>query len=296
MAPWAIGTDTGGSVRLPAAWNGITGLKTTIGRVSTYGVLPLSPTLDTPGPITRDVEDAALLMSVLQGADSNDHHTAGVRDIDPMHRLRRGVKGLRLARLPDSERAGIDADILAAYDRSLAGFADQGADIVTLPLPGRFSELGAANGIIMSAEAYALLAEIADDNAQPLDEAVRPRVRAGAAISSKDYLRALAAREQAKLDFAAAIEGVDAILTPTTVTPAIPIASIDQSTTPAMFTRWVNYLDLCALAVPNGITAGGLPTSLQIVCRGYQEALALRIGWAWQNTTDWHTSVPPMAA
>ena len=296
MATWAIGTDTGGSVRLPASWNGITGLKTTIGRVSTSGVLPLSPTLDTPGPITRDVEDAALLMTVLQATDSNDHHTAGVRDSDPMPGLRRGVKGLRLARLPDAERAGIDAEVLAAYDRSLDGLASMGAEIVTLALPGRFTDLGAANGIIMSAEAYALLAEIADDNAQPLDEAVRPRVRAGAAISSKDYLRALATREQAKLDFAAAIEGVDAILTPTTITPAIPLDRIDQSTTPGGFTRWVNYLDMCALAVPNGMTAGGLPTSLQIVCRGYQEALALRVGWAWQNATDWHTSVPPMAA
>ena len=75
MAPWAIGTDTGGSVRIPAAWNGITGLKTTIGRISTFGVLPLSPTLDTPGPITRDVEDAALLLTVLQGADPRDPHT-----------------------------------------------------------------------------------------------------------------------------------------------------------------------------------------------------------------------------
>jgi aspartyl-tRNA(Asn)/glutamyl-tRNA(Gln) amidotransferase subunit A len=84
MAPWAIGTDTGGSVRIPAAWNGITGLKTTIGRVSTFGVLPLSPTLDTPGPITRDIEDAALLLTVLQGADSRNRRTLGVHDIDPM--------------------------------------------------------------------------------------------------------------------------------------------------------------------------------------------------------------------
>src|SRR5580698_9977651 len=112
MAPWAIGTDTGGSVRIPAAWNGITGLKTTIGRVSTFGVLPLSPTLDTPGPITRDIEDAALLLSVLQGADPHDPHTIGVRDVDPIAGLRRGVKGLRLGRLPASERHGVDPEVL----------------------------------------------------------------------------------------------------------------------------------------------------------------------------------------
>src|SRR6476661_7874854 len=123
MAPWAIGTDTGGSVRIPAAWNGITGLKTSIGRISTFGVLPLSPTLDTPGPITRDIEDAALLLAVLQGEDRCDRHTLGVHNVDPMSELRLGVKGLRLARLSADERDGIDAEVLAAYDRSVDGLA-----------------------------------------------------------------------------------------------------------------------------------------------------------------------------
>jgi aspartyl-tRNA(Asn)/glutamyl-tRNA(Gln) amidotransferase subunit A len=81
---------------------------------------------------------------------------------------------------------------------------------------------------------------------------------------------------------------------PTTVTPAIPVAQVDQSTTPALLTRWVNFLDLCGLSVPNGLTADGLPTALQIVCRGGEEPMALRIGWAWQNATDWHERVPPM--
>ncbi|MEJ0015914.1 MAG: amidase [Acetobacteraceae bacterium] len=295
MAPWAIGTDTGGSVRIPAAWNGITGLKTTIGRISTFGVLPLSPTLDTPGPITRDIEDAALLLTVLQGEDRRDRHTLGVHDVDPLADLRRGVKGLRLARLPADERASIDAEVLAAYDRSVEALADLGADIVDVALPAGFAEFGAINGRIMSAEAYAALAALVDDNAQVLDQDVRPRVRAGAAISSRDYLVALAERERMKASFAAAIEGVDALLTPTSVTPAVPVATIDQNTTPAMLTRWVNFLDLCAAAVPNGFTAAGLPTSLQIVCRAYAEPLALRIGYAYQAAHDWHMRVPPMA-
>src|SRR5580692_870247 len=214
MAPWAIGTDTGGSVRIPAAWNGITGLKTTIGRISTFGVLPLSPTLDTPGPITRDVEDAALLLTVLQGADPRDKQTLSVHDVDPMANLRRGVTGLRLGRLPSEERDGIDAEVLAAYDRSVDTLANLGAEIVDLALPARFAELGAVNGRIMSAEAYAALSHLVDDNAQPLDQDVRPRVRAGAAISSRDYLTALAERERMKASFNTAIKGVDALLTP----------------------------------------------------------------------------------
>jgi aspartyl-tRNA(Asn)/glutamyl-tRNA(Gln) amidotransferase subunit A len=296
MAPWAIGTDTGGSVRIPAAWNGITGLKTTIGRVSTFGVLPLSPTLDTPGPITRDVEDAALLLNVLQGADQRDKQTLSVHDVDPMPNLRRGVKGLRLGRLPSEEREGIDAEVLAAYDRSVDALATLGAEIVDVTLPARFSDLGAINGRIMSAEAYAALSLLVDDNARQLDQDVRPRVRAGASISSKDYLTALVERERMKGTFNDAIEGVDALLTPTALTPAIPVSLIDQNTTPAMFTRWVNFLDLCALAVPNGFTAHGLPTSLQIICRAYAEPLALRIGYAYQSAHDWHLRFPPMAA
>jgi hypothetical protein len=188
MAPCAIGTDTGGSVRIPAAWNGITGLKTTIGRISTFGVLPLSPTLDTPGPITRDVEDAALLLAVLQGKDRRDRRTSGVHDVEPMADLHRGVAGLRLARLPNNERDGIDVEVLAAYDRSVDALASLGAEIVDLVLPASFADLGAINGRIMSAEAYAALAELVEDNSQPLDQDVRPRVRAGATISLRDYL------------------------------------------------------------------------------------------------------------
>lgn len=295
LVPCAIGTDTGGSVRLPAAWCGITGLKTTIGRISTHGVLPLSPTLDTPGPITRDVEDAAILLEVLQGADPHDPKTLGHRNAEPMPGLRRGVKGLRLARFPAAERSGVDPEVLADYDRAVETLGRLGAEILDLPLPQSFRDLGALNGQIMSAEAYALVGHIADDETLPVDEAVRPRVRAGATTLAHDYLRALAERERLKAEFAAIMDGVDAMLTPTAMTPAVRLGDVDQSTTPALLTRWVNLLDLCGLAVPTGFTAGGLPTSLQIVCRGYDEATALRIGWAYQNTTDWHMRMPPMA-
>jgi len=283
-------------VRVPAAWNGVTGLKTTIGRVSTFGVLPLSPTLDTPGPIVRDVEDAALLLTVLQGADVHDPQTAGVREADPFRELRRGVKGLRLGRLSKDQRAGIDLEILSAYDRSIEFLGGLGADIIDMALPVDILDLGTATAKIISAESYAMLSWLVDDNAQKLDQDVRPRVRAGAAISSKDYLQLLAQRQQMKTDFAVAIENLDALLTPTLTTPAMPITTIDQTGSPAMFTRWVNFLDLCAVAVPNGVSSAGLPSSLQVVCRAYQEPLALRIGYAYQIAHDWHMRVPPMAA
>jgi aspartyl-tRNA(Asn)/glutamyl-tRNA(Gln) amidotransferase subunit A len=295
MAPCAIGTDTGGSVRVPASWCGITGLKTTIGRISTHGVIPLSPTLDTPGPLARSVEDCALLLLLLQGPDPLDPLTARLPLSAPMTDLRRGVKGLRLARLPDAERGEFDAEVLEAYDRSLKELAGMGAEILDLPKGGRtLRESGDLVGKIISAECYPRLAELVDNDALPLDQAVRPRVRAGASISSRQYLDVLADREKAKREFAIRIEGIDAVLTPGTMTPAIPLTEVDQKGTPAISTRWVNYLDLCALSLPNGMTKSGLPIGLQIACRGGDEAMALRIGWALENATDWHNRAPEL--
>jgi aspartyl-tRNA(Asn)/glutamyl-tRNA(Gln) amidotransferase subunit A len=294
MAPWAIGTDTGGSVRLPASWCGITGLKTTIGRVSCYGILPLAPSLDTPGPMTRSVEDAALLFSIMQGADPLDRLTLSAPPpTDPFATLRRGVKGLRLARMPRTEREGCDPEMLAAYDASLEVLARAGAEIVDIALPIAFADATAATGRIIGSEAYRLTGALVDDPALPIDPAVRPRIQLGRDIRAHQYLAALAERDRMKAEFLAAVDGIDALLTPTTQTPPIANETVDQNTTPAHFTRVFNLLEMCALAVPNGFTASGLPLSLQIACRPYDEAMALRIGWAFQQATDWHTRRPP---
>ena len=296
MAPWAIGTDTGGSVRLPASWCGITGLKTTIGRVSCYGILPLAPSLDTPGPMARSVEDAALLFTVMQGVDPLDRLTLSAPPpCDPFPSLRRGVKGLRLARMPAAERDGCDPEMLAAYDGALETLARAGAEIVDIALPIAFTDATAATGRIIGSEAYRLTGALVDDPSLPIDPAVRPRIQLGRDIRAHQYLAALAERDRMKADFLAALDrdGVDALLTPTTLTAAVPNDSVDQSTTNAHFTRVFNLLEMCGLAVPNGFTAGGLPLSLQIACRPYDEAMALRIGWAYQQATDWHLRRPP---
>lgn len=292
LAPWAIGTDTGGSVRLPASWCGITGLKTTIGRVSVHGVLPLSPTLDTPGPMARTVEDAALLYTVLQGEDPMDARTRGLPYTDPMPTLKRGLRGLRLARMPESERRFASAEVLAAYDASLEELARLGAEVVDVELPFAFADVAALNLRIMASESYAILHELIDDERAQLDPHVRPRIAAGRKVTAKEYLDALQAREVMKAKFTAALDGIDALLTPTTMTTAVPVDEVDQSTAPAHYTRFGNFLDLCGVALPNGFDGQGLPTSLQIICRPYDEATALRIGWAYQNATDWHLRQP----
>jgi aspartyl-tRNA(Asn)/glutamyl-tRNA(Gln) amidotransferase subunit A len=171
--------------------------------------------------------------------------------------------------------------------------ARQGAEIVTIALPCRFADTMMATGRIIGSEAYQLVGHLVDDDALPIDPAVRPRIRLGRDITARDYLGALAERDELKRKFLAAMDGVDAVLTPTTQTAAIPVAEVDQTTTPAHFTRMFNLLEVCALSVPNGFTAGGLPLSLQIACRPYDEPTALRIGWAYQHATDWHEHRPP---
>jgi aspartyl-tRNA(Asn)/glutamyl-tRNA(Gln) amidotransferase subunit A len=296
LAPWGIGTDTGGSVRLPASWCGLSGLKTTIGRVSTYGILPLSPSLDTPGPMARSVEDAALLYQAIEGPDANDPRTLGRPAAGSLGAIQRGVRGLKLARMPAAERDQVAAEMLNAYDAAIDILARLGAEIVTVALPRRFADYTQLTGRIIGAESYFLVGDLVDDMSLPIDEAVRPRIASGRVVSARDYLGALREQAQAKAEFTAALGDADALLTPTTMTAAIPLDAVDQATTPAHFTRFVNALELCALAVPNGLTAGGLPLSLQIVCRGYDEETALRIGWAYQQATDWHTRRPPGVA
>ena len=207
--------------------------------------------------------------------------------------LRRGVGGLRLAVLPEAEREGVDREVLAAYDASIDALASLGAQIVRTALPHRFRDYAAATGQIIGVEGYRFVGHLVDDPSLPLDPDVRPRIQVGRDVSARDYLTTLAQREDHKRAFAAALAEVDALLTPTALTPPIPIASVDQSRTAAHFTRAGNYLGLCGLALPNGFTADGLPTSLQILCHPGDEAMALRIGWAYEQAAGWRERRPP---
>jgi aspartyl-tRNA(Asn)/glutamyl-tRNA(Gln) amidotransferase subunit A len=293
LAPWAIGTDTGGSVRIPSAWCGLAGLKTTIGRISTYGVLPLAATLDTPGPMARDVEDAAVLFTVLQGADARDMRTRGVVDLDPLATLKRGARGCRVAVMPHSERQGVDPEILASFDASLDVLANLGAEVVQLDsLPLSFADFAARTGTIIYAEGYSVVGDLCDKAELPLDEDVRPRILAGKRVSARQYLDALAEMGRIKAQFAAALDAFDVLATPTVATPAMPLEHVDQTTTPAGFTRAVNFLERCALTVPNGFTRDGLPSGLQLIGRPYDEGTVLRIGWAYEQATEWHQRRP----
>jgi aspartyl-tRNA(Asn)/glutamyl-tRNA(Gln) amidotransferase subunit A len=283
LAPWAVGTDTGGSVRIPSALCGIVGFKPTGGLISSHGVLPLSPTLDTPGAMARSVEDAALLLMAMQGGEY----------CNPLPSLKRGIAGLRLGRLPASECEGTAPELLSAYHAALDVMAGLGARIIEVTLPRRLSDYTAKMIAIIMAESHALYGDLARDPSLPLDARVRDRLLAGAQVSTTEYLSAMLAQSDWRQEIARVFDEVDAILTPATVTPALPLDRIDHKRAPTTFTRFVNFLQLCAVVVPDGFTAEGLPSALQIVCRDHGDATALRIAWAYENATDWHDVRPP---
>ena len=203
------------------------------------------------------------------------------------------MAGLRLARMPETERAVVESSVLEAYDASLKLLAERGAIIVDISLPQNFSEMGELVGRIMGAEGYSFFGQLVDDESLPLDDDVRPRIQVGRDMSARDYLMLLREQRNAKLAFGTAMADIDALLTPTTATTAPLVHSVDQSGTMAHFTRPVNLVEGCALALPNGFTTEGLPTSLQIICRGNEEETALRIGWALEQAADWHQRTPP---
>ncbi|MCH9675948.1 MAG: amidase [Gammaproteobacteria bacterium] len=293
LSPCAIGTDTGGSVRLPSAWCGLTGLKTTVGRISTFGVLPLSTTLDTPGPMTRCVEDTALLYDVLQGADPRDSKTCRAPSTSPLKNLKRGVAGMRLAVMPASERDGVDPEVLKAFDVSVDRLAELGAEIVHLnALPLSFADFADLTAKIIYTEGYYFVGDLCERRELPLDEDVRPRILTGKQYSATEYFRAVRAQQDLKQQFRDLLEGCDAMLTPGAATVAPIVDTIDQNATPAMFTRAVNFLEFCALVLPNGFSDNGLPTSLQIICKDFEESTALRIGWAYEQATNWNERRP----
>ncbi|MEL7463017.1 MAG: amidase [Pseudomonadota bacterium] len=268
LAVCGVGTDTGGSVRLPAAYCGVVGLKVTEGRIPTDGIIPLAH-LDTPGPLARSVADAWLMYQVMDGAQ--------VSGPTP-----RPVKGLRLGVIDEAERALCDADVLADYDAALETLAGLGADLAPFSAQKPYAELTATCGLLIMAEAYHHHGHLYDRPELPMDEDVRKRMLVGREVTAHQYLSMKDERRAGAAEFLQRMEGFDAILTPTTLTTAPTLAEIDQDVAPSHFTRAANFFGLCALSLPMALSPKGLPTSLQIMGRPDDEDLTLRIGAAYE--------------
>jgi aspartyl-tRNA(Asn)/glutamyl-tRNA(Gln) amidotransferase subunit A len=287
MVPCAVGTDTGGSVRLPAAWCGVTGLKVTEGRLPTDGILPLSHTLDTPGPLATSVDDAWLMYGVMAGVEGHGLD----RDTPPAA----SARGLRLAVLDDAERGHLEDDVRARYEAMLRALAEAGAELAPLTPPIGFGEALTTSAILSYAEAWVHHGALYADPDAPMDPAVRARVLVGRDADAADYIRVLVDRPGLTAAFLERLEGFDAMVTPTATTSAPALDTIDERGTPARLTRLVNYLGLCALAVPTGLTAAGLPASLQIIARPHAEPVARRVGHVVEDLAS-PLGTPPLAA
>ncbi len=304
LVPVALGSDTGGSVRIPAALCGTVGLKTTVGRISRVGVYPLSWTLDSVGPLTRSVEDAALVHQALQGVDLEDETTLGVPPQDVLAGLRAGVRGLRVAFGETVFFDDVDPEIERAVREAGRVLRDLGAHVESVQVPEVAEALGEQRRAHMiAAEALAVNGRFIDEHFDALDPVVAHRMKGGRGLSATDYFVVLRQWADLRRRVRRTLADVDALLAPVTMIPPRPLAAIDAS--PESYvdhnfrylrnTSLGNVLDLCAVALPCGFTGEGLPIGLMIYARPFEEATALRVAWAYEQATDWHRRRPELA-
>ena len=309
----AMGTDTGGSIRMPAAVDGVVGLKPTYGRVSRHGVVPLSWSLDHCGPLTRTVEDAALMLQAIAGYDARDPASANVSVADFTRDIQSGVKGLRLGVPTNYYFDRIHVAVRDAFERALAMLAELGAVRVDVTL--RLVELAVPIGIgILMPEASSIHQQWLREQPERYDDGTRRMLQAGELQLATDYLRSQRARTALKAAFRSTFEqhSLDALVMPTEPTTATRIDQLEVDfgggVREPFFSTFVrhtipfNVSGQPALSVPCGFSAdteggrigAGLPIGLQIAGKPFDEATILRIGSAYQAVTDWHTRRPPL--
>lgn len=300
LAPAALGSDTGGSIRIPAALCGVTGLKPTYGLISLFGVVPLATSLDSVGPLARNVDDVALLTAVMSGPDLRDPATLTAPAIDFAAAIadEPDISDMRITALAVEQfHWRPTSDVLAARDAMLATLRSLGASVEEARAPFDLENLMVRNGRIIAAEAWAVHRGYIEDDKLPFDPAMRTRLLAAKAISAADYIDELATRKKIGAEFAEWMRGRDVLLTPMLPITSPPLDEVDETSTAlATFTRVVNYLGACALALPAGFSAQGLPIGMQLIGAPFADATLVRIGRAFQRATDWHLRRPDLSA
>jgi aspartyl-tRNA(Asn)/glutamyl-tRNA(Gln) amidotransferase subunit A len=292
LAPGALGTDTGGSIRLPAACCGIVGLKPTYGRVSRAGAMPLSWALDHIGPMTRTVADTALMLSVIAGHDARDATSSRRPVPGRLTALDGSIAGLRIGVADNYYVDGLDAEMDAGVRAAIARLGELGARVETLTLPDPESMVSLSN-VIARAEAAAIHHRVLRERPHELGAAVRARLGVGFAVSATDYLQALRLRARLTRTFIAEVfSRVDVLVLSVIPEPAPTYESNEVGGVEAKvarmgrfsrLTRPINGLGLPALSVPCGLSRAGLPLAFQIVGRPFDEATVLRLGHAYER-------------
>ncbi|MBP9854731.1 MAG: Asp-tRNA(Asn)/Glu-tRNA(Gln) amidotransferase subunit GatA [Candidatus Omnitrophica bacterium] len=318
-AIWAIGSDTGGSIRQPAAFCGVVGLKPTYGRVSRYGLIAFASSLDQIGPFTKDVRDSALLLNIIAGYDPLDSTSANIPVPDYTKSLINDVKGLKIGIPKEYFIDGLDSEVKQAIDKAISVLKDLGATFVEISLP--HTEYAVATYyIVATAEASSNLARfdgvqyglrkypsqtrrsaLVDMYDESRDSGFGPeskrRIILGTYSLSSGYydayyLRGLKVRTLIKQDFDKAFETVDAIITPTSPTTAFKVG--ERTDDPLsmylsdIFTISANLSGVPALSMPCGFSKNGLPIGLQILTKAFDEEMLYRVAYTYEQNSDWH--------
>ncbi len=293
----ALGSDTGGSIRIPSALCGVVGLKPTYGRVSLRGVIPLSWTLDHAGPMARTVRDVAILYRAIAGYDARDPGSADMPMDDPLERIEDGVQDLRVGvprghffERTDPEVARLVRDAIAALER-------EGAVITEVAFP-HSDEILATQRAVISVDAAAYHAADLRENADRIGADVLARLRHGTTVSAEEYALARRRRDEIRRDVVALFAACDVLVTPTTAVAA-PLAdssdaAVETAARLTALTSPFNLTGLPAVSVPCGLTAAGLPVGLQIAGAPWTESTVLRVARAYERTGAWDERRPPI--
>jgi aspartyl-tRNA(Asn)/glutamyl-tRNA(Gln) amidotransferase subunit A len=301
----ALGSDTGGSVRVPAAMCGVSGMKPTYGRISRANILPRAWSVDTVGVLARSAEDCAIVTGVVAGHDPLDPTTSNVPVPDYRAALAGPIEGIKVGVPADPVFSAIDADVGSALHQSLSAISALGAKIVEVSLPD-FLTFAVVSDAITKCEAAVLHRRWLRSRIEDYSLFVRSRLEAGFHIPAALYLQGLANRGRVLSDFVRRVfDVVDVIHLPVLPMGVPTLAETDINSAqdvPSLiakitsFTRPINYLGLPSLSVPCGFALNGLPIAFQLVGRPYSESLLFRLAHAYQRTVDWHLRTPPLGA
>ncbi|MDE2939103.1 MAG: amidase [Chloroflexota bacterium] len=297
-----MGSDTGGSVRIPAALCGIVGLKPTYGLVSRAGLTPLSWRLDHPGPMVRTVEDAAITMNAIAGHDPADPATTTRTVPDYTAALTGSVEGLRIGIVKEYFEAPLDSEVETAVRAAIAQLSELGATVTEVSLP-MFADAQAISGTILMSEAAAYHRDLLARDGDKLTPSVRLRLEAGLFVTAADYLKAQQARARFNYEMSQLFQEVDLlagpsepITAPPILATEVPIGDRTVGTVGALtqYTRPYNISGTPAISVPCGFSQAGMPMGLQLAGRAFEDATVLRAAHAYEQSTGWHLQRPPV--
>jgi aspartyl-tRNA(Asn)/glutamyl-tRNA(Gln) amidotransferase subunit A len=295
MVPLATGSDTGGSIRNPASFCGIVGLKPTYGRISRAGIIPLSWSLDHAGPMARTVADTALMLQAMAGPDRRDP-SAACQPVPDYHATLKGdLHGLRLGVPRSYYFEYADPDVVTVVHTAIETMQQLGATVREIDLP--HSCYGSsASWTIAYTESFAFHRANFFARSRDYTHAFLHKITGAACLTAEERVTAQRLRQVITAEFLATLTAVDAIVTPTTAYAAYPIGGTSPQADMRSLTRPVSLAGLPALAVPCGFTNSGLPVSLQLIGRAWEESTILRIGYAYEQAVGWYTRRPLLEA